>query len=84
MKVFEFYVKQDAVLPLDINSPSFAEEKDQLIAQGFEITGDLVKAESSAKAFEKFKTANLDELAGLASWHLILGGIAAVLGFSAN
>ncbi|MFO6423323.1 hypothetical protein [Motilimonas sp. KMU-193] len=82
MKTFQFYVKQDAVLPLDIDDPNYSEEKAQLVEQGFELVGDLVQAETSAQAFEKFKTSDLEELAGFAGWHLVTGGIGAILGFT--
>ena len=62
MKTFQFYQKDKVILHLDIDSSSFSAEKDQIVDQGFERIGDIVKAENSQSANDKFKTIYFDEL----------------------
>ncbi|GIC75766.1 hypothetical protein [Moritella sp. F3] len=71
MLTFHFYVKEETVVHLDINSPIFLIEKEQLVAQGFERVGDVIRANNSAEAFEKFKHIHLDELGQFSGAHIV-------------
>ncbi|WP_022941403.1 hypothetical protein [Psychromonas hadalis] len=62
MATFQFYQKDNITVHLDVDSPSFLQEKDQLVKQGFERISDIIQAETSQLAHEKFKTVHLDEL----------------------
>lgn len=79
MATFQFYQKEQIALHLDVDSPSFLTEKYQLVEQGFERIGDVVRAENAQLAHEKFKTIYLDELKNFADTHLFVG-TAGVLG----
>lgn len=61
MTTFQFYKKQNALVHIDIDTLSFHNEKLQLIAQGFELIGDIVEAETSYVAFNKFKALHLQQ-----------------------
>lgn len=82
MATFQFYQKEKISLHLDVDSPSFLIERDQLVTQGFERIGDIVQAENSQLAHEKFKTIHLDELKNYAETHLFVGtlGVSGFLG----
>jgi hypothetical protein len=79
MMTFQFYVKDTTAVQLDIDSPTFSAEKDQLVEQGFERVGDVVQADNSEQAHEKFKSIHLDELGQFAGLHLVFGGIGSLL-----
>ncbi len=78
MQAFQFYVKENTAVPVDIHSDTFATEKEQLIHQGFEKTGDIIQADDSKQAFEKFKTQHLDELDKEAKWHSVTSSLFAI------
>ncbi|WP_022940552.1 hypothetical protein [Psychromonas hadalis] len=61
MEAFQFYKKQNALVHININNPSFNTEKVQLVEQGFERVGRAVEAETSYAAFNKFKSIHQDE-----------------------
>ena len=67
---------------LDVDSPSFLIERDQLVDQGFERIGDIVQADNSVLVHEKFKTIYLDELQDYANTHLFVAtvGVSGFLG----
>lgn len=73
MSTFQFYQKDKVALHLDVNSPSFLAESEQLIDQGFERIGDIVEAENSQIAHEKFKTIHDGKLTILAKSQLVVG-----------
>ncbi|MGF1749363.1 MULTISPECIES: hypothetical protein [Vibrio] len=77
MATFQFYQKDKVLLHLDVSSPSFLAESEQLIDQGFECIGDIVEAENSQIAHEKFKTIHGDELKVLAKSQLVVGVVTA-------
>lgn len=60
MYKFQFYKKDEVLLHLNVDSPSYLEESEQLIAQGFELKCAIVEAENSQLAHEKFKIKELE------------------------
>jgi hypothetical protein len=78
MLIFQFYVKESIAVPLDTNSKTFLVEKEQLVVQGFERVGDVIKADNSEQAFKKFKAVHLNELGEFTGNHLIAGVIGSI------
>ncbi|PKG40509.1 hypothetical protein [Psychromonas sp. Urea-02u-13] len=60
--IFHFFEKDELILHLNIDSPSFLTEKEQLVEQGFERIGDPVHAQTNQQAHQKFKQMQLDEM----------------------
>ncbi len=79
MATFQFYQKESVTQHLDVDSSSFLAEKDQLIEQGFQRIGDIVHAENSQLAHEKFKTIHLDELQNFTNSHLFSAVVNSVI-----
>jgi len=75
MATFQFYKKDAVTQHLDMDSSSFLVEKDQLVEQGFERIGDVVQAENSQLAHQKFKNIHLDELQNFTHTYLFFGAI---------
>ena len=80
MKTYQFYTKQDVLVHLDIDGESYKEEKEQLVAQGFNPVGDLVQAENAEQAFKNLKSSNLDELSAYAKWSILESSALLALG----
>ncbi len=72
MTTFQFYKKQNALVHIDIDGLSFDNERVQLIEQGFEVIGGIVKAKTSYAAFNKFKTLHLQKSQQFNSSHLFV------------
>ena len=70
MITFQFYKKQNALVHLAIGTVSSGTEREQLIEQGFELVGDIVQAETSYAAFNKFKALHLKKSPQFNSSHL--------------
>ncbi|MFM4964179.1 hypothetical protein ACEUBT_10530 [Aeromonas bivalvium] len=47
---------------LPMSSPSFLSEKEQLLAQGFEVVGDYIDAANETEALDKFKSGMIEPL----------------------
>ncbi|MGY4024964.1 hypothetical protein ACW5WQ_03245 [Aeromonas rivuli] len=65
MSKYQFFRQgQDpaSVTFLLMSSPSFLPEKEQLLAQGFEVVGDYIQADSDQEALEKFRSGMLEPL----------------------
>ena len=73
MASFQFYKKDKILVHLDVHSPSFTTENEQLIDQGFELIGDIIDAENSQVAHETFKSIHGDELRVLAKSQMWIG-----------
>lgn len=72
MATFQFYKKQNALVHINIDTSSFMLETEQLLEQGFEIVGDIVKAETSYVAFNKFKSTQIDQQNQFSNSHLFV------------
>ena len=72
MTTFQFYKKQNALVHIDIDTLSFHDEMQQLIAQGFEFIGDIVEAETSYAAFNKFKVLHLQQTLQFNNSHIFV------------
>lgn len=73
MALFQFYKKDKISVHLDVNSPTFTTENEQLIEQGFVLIGDVIEAEDGQVAHETFKSIHGDELKVLAKSQLFVG-----------
>lgn len=65
MSKYQFFRQgQDpaSVTFLLMSSPSFLPEKEQLLAQEFEVVGDYIQADSDQEALEKFRSGMLEPL----------------------
>ncbi|PKF62677.1 hypothetical protein CW745_04435 [Psychromonas sp. psych-6C06] len=88
MSNYQLYKKQQVAVVLEIDSPSFIEEKYQLIEQGFERIGDVVQAKNKTEALKHTNQVNIDSLSEFATSHLfvscivVLGAIASYFRFS--
>lgn len=60
MSKYQFYCKPDSnrreFTYLDMSSDTFSNEKAQILQMGFEVEDDVIYADSSAEAIEKFKS----------------------------
>jgi len=54
MASFHFFQKEETTVHLDLNSPSYQAEKEQLLAQGFERGSGYIEAENTEQAYKKF------------------------------
>ncbi len=78
VSTFQFYVKEAVAVHLDVDSATFLAEKEQLVTQGFERVGDIIQADNSGQAFEKFKSIHLNELGEFAGSHLVASVISSI------
>ncbi|MFG0832093.1 hypothetical protein ACF8OI_00835 [Aeromonas bivalvium] len=65
MSKYQFFRQgQDpaSVTFLSMSSPSFLSEKEQLLAQGFEVVGDYIDAANETEALDKFKSGMIEPL----------------------
>ncbi|MGY3864270.1 hypothetical protein [Aeromonas bivalvium] len=65
MSKYQFFRQgQDPVTVtfLPMSSPSFLSEKEQLLAQGFEVVGDYIDAANETEALDKFKSGMIEPL----------------------
>ena len=73
MAKYQFLCKPDsnckAFTYLEMKSESFSNEKLQLLEMGFEVEGDVIYADSSEEAVEKFKSNFLAPLDDYANSH---------------
>ncbi len=72
MNTFQFYKKQNALVHVNINNQLFGAEQQQLVDQGFESIGEIVEAETSYAAFNKFKILHFKKLQQISNSHLFV------------
>jgi len=72
MNTFQFYKKQNALVHVNINNRSFETEQQQLAEQGFKSIGEIVTAETSYAAFNKFKVLHFKKLQQINNSHLFV------------
>jgi hypothetical protein len=58
MKYFEMLFNGEVIVPLNVESSSYKEEKNQLLQQEFTVLGETIWAEDGNDAVEKFQTRN--------------------------
>lgn len=66
MSKYQFFRQgQDpaSVTFLQMSAPSFLTQKEQLLAQGFEMVGDYIEAGDDQEALEKFRSGMIEPLA---------------------
>lgn len=54
MKEYQFYLKNGSAVHLDIASVFFEDEQNQLLEQGFEVSGKPITAKSVDEAYKVF------------------------------
>ncbi|MCP4322092.1 MAG: hypothetical protein GY951_13645 [Psychromonas sp.] len=72
MNTFQFYKKQNALVHINVNNQLFKTEQQQLVKQGFESIGEIVKAKTSYEAFNKFKALHFKKIQQINNSHLFV------------
>lgn len=62
MKELQFFTNGKTFTYIDVNSPTFEEERKQLLMQGFILDGGRIKAETVNDAIEKHKNSSGDRM----------------------
>lgn len=73
MKEFQFFTNEKTYTYIEVCSPTFAEEKKQLLRQGFVISGDNIKARTIDDAIKKHKNHSDDRIKEYAVFSVIAG-----------
>lgn len=73
MKELQFFTNDKAFTYIDVSSPTFEEEKKQLLMQDFVVSGDRIRADTIDSAIDKHKNSSGDRMKEYAVFSLVAG-----------